>query len=64
MDHEIFRRIGGAFFFSGFRWGSEGQHGPPGDVSMVSRDAAIACTAVNPAAIGPLEIVISDPPGQ
>ncbi|MBE7495721.1 MAG: hypothetical protein HS117_12290 [Verrucomicrobiaceae bacterium] len=34
--------------------GAQGQQGPPGEVSQVQLDAAIAGTAVNPGAVSPL----------
>jgi len=44
--------------------GPPGPQGPVGEVSQAALDAAIAGTAVNPAALSPLSLTISDPPTQ
>ncbi len=41
-----------------------GNDGPPGEVTTAALDAAIAGTAVNPAALGPWTGSFSDPPTQ
>jgi hypothetical protein len=40
------------------------RQGPPGEATQAALDTAIAGTAVNPAALTPLSLTISDPPTQ
>jgi hypothetical protein len=44
--------------------GATGDPGPPGEVTQSTLDTAIATTALNPAALSPLSLTISDPPTQ
>ncbi len=37
---------------------------PPGEVTQAALDATIATTALNPSAVDPLSVTISDPPTQ